>query len=138
MLCDVCAHTCTHTHNFRYEDAISLGEYGDCCSGLRKENGRKEGLAHTICACVKVYRKSWYIAYCHKIFSKLCLYDYVIMLNLLPSCQRSNESTLERSVDHQDEKLATRSRHTCTSTIGLNVKLPHGRLWFTNDNLGHM
>ena len=49
---------------------------------------RKEGLVHTVCARVKVYRKSWYIAYCRIIFSKLCLYDYVILLNLLPSCHR--------------------------------------------------
>ena len=42
------------------------------------------------------------------------------------------ESTMQRSVDHQDEKLATRSRHT--SALRLNVKSPRGiyRLWFTN------
>ena len=31
MLCDSRA----HTQDFRYEDAISLREYEDCCRGLR-------------------------------------------------------------------------------------------------------
>ena len=76
-------------------------------------------------------RKSWYIAYCRKIFSKLRLYDYVIVLNLLPICQRLNESTTERSVERQDGKLATRLRHN--SALRLNMKSPRGRLWFTNN-----
>ena len=38
---------------------------------------------------------------------------YVILLNLLPSCQHLNESTTERPVDHQDENLHGYKIETC-------------------------
>ena len=50
-------------------------------ASLERPQARKEGLVHTVCACAKVYPKSWYIVYLRKTVREPSYLTYDFTLN---------------------------------------------------------
>ena len=84
--------------------------------------GRKEGLVHTVCACAKVYQKSWYIVYFRKILRKPLKCTYVISLNQrrdrhrLPPSPRTDP--LDISLVGLSFKGQTKAKHSSDRDAG--------------------